>query len=178
MRRTHGFTLVEVMVALFVLALGIAGAAGLQTLALRTRQEAARLSDGAQLLASLAERMRANPAAMALDDGANPYLALDYDAAAEAPPSVPPCYGMASCDAVGLARFDLAEVAQAVAARFSGGRVKVCRDAAGASGWDCGGGAGAPLVARLGWREAGVAADADAGPTEPRLRLVLAGAAP
>ncbi len=172
---SKGFALVDVLVALFVLALGIAGAAGLQTLAVRTGQEAARLADGAQLLASLAERMRANRAAMALDDGANPYLELDYDAAAGAPPPAGLCYGAAACDAVQLARFDLFEVAQAVAARYSGGRIKVCRDAGAAPGWSCADGAGAPLVARLGWREAGAGAGEGAA---PRLRLVLAGAAP
>lgn len=169
--RCAGFTLLEVLVALFVAALGIAGAAGLQTLALRTEQEALRLSEGARLLASLAERMRANPAAMALDDAANPYLAFDYDAAAGPPASAALCYA-AACDAAGLARFDLFETAQAVAARFPGGRILVCRDGNPEPAWACAGAAGAPLVAKLGWREAG----ADAA--MPRLRLMLEGAAP
>lgn len=174
MRRRGGFTLVEMLVALFVLALGIAGAAGLQTLAVRTGQEAARLADGAQLLASLAERMHANPVAMALADGANPYLELDHDAAAGPPPSSGLCYGASACDALQLARFDTFEMAQAVSRRYSGGRIKVCRDGGVAAGWDCDGAAAAPLVARLGWR---VADDGD-GTALPRLRLVLAGAAP
>ncbi|WP_296943770.1 type IV pilus modification protein PilV [uncultured Massilia sp.] len=172
---SKGFTLVEVLVALFVLALGIAGAAGLQTLAVRTGQEAARLADGAQLLAALAERMQANRAAMALDAAANPYLELDYDAAAGPPPAATLCYGGAACDAAQLARFDLFEVAQAVAARYAGGRIQVCRDADAAPGWTCAGGPGAPLVARLGWREAG---DGGRDGVAPKLRLVLAGAAP
>lgn len=173
--RGAGFTLVEVLVALFVAALGIAGAAGLQTLALRTEQEALRLSDGSQLLASLAERMRANAVAMALDDALNPYLKLDYDAAAGAPAAASPCFADAACDATQLAQFDLFETAQAVAARFPGGRIKVCRDDGPAPGWDCAGATGAPLVAKLGWREAGSAV-ADA--SLPRLRLMLAGVAP
>lgn len=173
--RCAGFTLLEVLVALFVAALGIAGAAGLQTLALRTEQEALRLSEGARLLASLAERMRANPVAMALDDAANPYLALDYDVAAGPPAPAALCYADAACDAAGLARFDLFEAAQAVAARFPGGRIKVCRDGNPEPAWACAGAAGAPLVAKLGWREAGTAA-ADAA--MPRLRLMLEGTAP
>jgi len=172
--RNRGFTLVEMLVALFVLALGIAGAAGLQTLAIRTGQEAARLADGARLLASLAERMQANPLAMALDDGANPYLELDHDAGAGLPASPGLCYGAAACDAARLARFDVFETAQAVSGRYSGGRIKVCRDAGAGASWECSGGGGAPLVARLGWREPG-----DGGrEAGPRLRLVLAGAAP
>lgn len=173
--RAAGFTLVEVLVALFVTALGIAGAAGLQTLALRTEQEALRLSEGSRLLASLAERMRANPLAMALDDALNPYLELDYDAATGAPAAAGPCYADAACDAAQLARFDLFETAQAVAARFPAGHIKVCRDDSPTPGWDCAGAAGAPLVAKLGWREAGAPAAAAA---LPRLQLMLAGVAP
>jgi prepilin-type N-terminal cleavage/methylation domain-containing protein len=76
----RGFTLVEVLVALFVVALGVAGAAAVQALAVHAAGEAARLSDGVQLAASLAQRMRVNPVAMALPDGANPYLQFELDA--------------------------------------------------------------------------------------------------
>jgi len=44
-RLRAGFALVEVLIALFVVALGIAGAAGLQTLAVRAGRDATRLSD-------------------------------------------------------------------------------------------------------------------------------------
>jgi type IV pilus assembly protein PilV len=84
-RACAGFTLVEVLVALFVVALGVAGAAAVQTLAVRAAGEAARVSDGTQLAASLAQRMRANPAAMALPDGANPYLQVDLQPGAALP---------------------------------------------------------------------------------------------
>jgi type IV pilus assembly protein PilV len=176
MRHCAGFTLIEVLVALFVAALGIAGAAGLQTLALRTQQEALRLSEGSRLLASLAERMRANPAAMGLDDAANPYLAFDYGTDGGAPAAASPCYADAVCNAVQLAQFDLFETAQAVAGLYRGGRIKVCRDANPVPAWDCAGGSGAPLVAKLGWREGAAGQQPEA--SAPRLRLVLAGVAP
>jgi type IV pilus assembly protein PilV len=83
----EGFTLVEVLVALLVVALGIAGAAALQASTLRAAREAERLSSAARLAASLAERMRANPVSMALTDAANPYLQFDYDSAAASPPA-------------------------------------------------------------------------------------------
>ena len=167
-----GFTLAEVLVALFVVALGIAGAVSLQTLALRSRGEAARLADATRLAHSLAERMRANPAALALDDADNPYLELDYDAAAGAPAAAAPCYADAGCGAGALARFDLYEVAQAVAAGFPGGRILVCRDgAADAAAWTCDHAAAAPLVVKLGWR-----APDDAGAPSPKLIVPLPGA--
>ena len=151
-----GFTLLEVLVALFVVALGVAGAAGVQAMAVRVAGEAARLSDGMRLAASLAERMRANPVAMALPDAANPYLQLDLHAGAS-PASASPCFGAASCSPEELARFDVVETGAALASRFPGGRMRVCRDeqhpdAAGLLAWSCAGGADAPVTIKLGWR--------------------------
>ena len=75
-RLVGGFTLIEVLVAVFVLAVGVLGAVAAQTVALRTRQESALMSRGVQLATSFADRMRANTAQMRLPDGANPYLQL------------------------------------------------------------------------------------------------------
>lgn len=177
-----GFTLVEVLVALLVVALGVAGAAALQTRALRTGREAARLSAGAQLAASLAERMRANPVAMALADADNPYLAFDYDAASGPPTPASLCFAGADCNPDQLAAFDRFELAQAVATQFPHGRIRVCRDAAppdpssGLPRWDCDGQAGAPLAIKLGWREAGAAKVASGADAPVVLLLVGAGA--
>jgi type IV pilus assembly protein PilV len=155
-RPPAGFTLLEVLVALFVVALGVAGAAGVQAMAVRAAGEAARLADGTQLAASLAQRMRANPVAMALPDAANPYLQFDLEAGAPPEPASP-CFGAASCSPEQLARFDLYETGAALASRFPGGRMRVCRDnqgpnAAGLLAWSCTGGAEAPITIKLGWR--------------------------
>jgi type IV pilus assembly protein PilV len=173
-----GFTLVEVLVALFIVALGIAGAAGLQALAVRAGRDAARLSDATRLAHSLAERMRANPHALALPDADNPYLLLDYDAGSGPPTAPALCYADATCDPDALARFDLFEVSEALAADFPGGRIRVCRDAAptdagGRPAWSCTTQEGAPLVVKVGWRAHG-----DAATGAPKLMLPLAGAAP
>jgi type IV pilus assembly protein PilV len=168
----EGFTLVEVLVALLVVALGIAGAAALQASTVRAAREAERSSSAARLAASLAERMRANPVSMALADTANPYLQFDYDSAAASPPAADPCYADADCTPARLAACDLAEIGQAVA-RLPGGRIRICRDASapaagiGLPAWACDGQAGAPVVVKLGWREAGAAA-------VPRLQLPVA----
>lgn len=173
-----GFTLVEVLVALFVVALGIAGAAGLQTLAVRAARDATYLADGTRLASSLGERMRANPAVLARPDAANPYLQLDYDAGSGAPAAAASCYADAACDPDELARFDLFDVSTALAASFPGGRIRVCRDAAlpdatGLSSWACDGQAGAPVVVKIGWRAQG-----DAATGAPKVMLPLAGEAP
>jgi type IV pilus assembly protein PilV len=170
----RGFALAEVLVALFVAALGITGAAALQTLALRAGSEAVHLAEATRLAQSLAERMRANPAVLALDDGANPYLELDYAAGGASPAAAASCYGGADCTPDALVRLDLAEVSDALAAGLPGGRILVCRDgavpsAAGAvPAWTCTHEATAPLVVKLGWRGPG-----ETGAAAPKLILPL-----
>ncbi|MGJ7917592.1 type IV pilus modification protein PilV [Massilia sp. LXY-6] len=153
LRPCAGFTLAEVLVALFVVALGVAGAAAVQAVAVRAAGEAARLSDGTRLAASLAQRMRANPAAMALPDAANPYLQFDAEAG-EAAATVS-CYD-ADCSPAQMANADLADTAEALSVRFPGGRMRVCRDdqqpdPAGLLPWSCTDHPGAPVTIKLGW---------------------------
>ena len=155
--RIAGFTLLEIMVAVLVLALGIVGGVAMHMAALRARHQSAMLAQASWLAAGMAERMRANPDQMRLPDGANPYLTLDDDALAA--PAVPApaalCYGGA-CDAARLALFDLYEMKTLMRQHLPAGRALVCRDAALWSGgrlrWSCSGGASAPLVVKVGWR--------------------------
>ena len=157
--RFSGFTLVEVLVAMFVLALGVVGAAATQVASARLRQQAALESEAVQLAASLGARMRVNAAQMALPDASNPYLQFAYDAR-DGEPAPPPmhCFGTADCDPARMAAYDLYDTARIVRAAFPGGRIAVCRDAGGwnaalqAFEWACTGGANAPVVVKLGWR--------------------------
>ena len=155
----EGFTLVEVLVAMFILAVGAIGAAATQSTVARLREQAALESEAVQLAASLSARMLANPAQMALPDAANPYLQLDYDADDGDPDAAPvQCFDGADCDPASLARFDLYETARLVQRAFPGGRIAVCRDAAvwnpalQAPDWECVSSAQAPIVIKLGWR--------------------------
>ena len=161
MRGTNagGFTLIEVLVAVLLLAIGIAGAAGAQLSAMRTRHGTGLMTTAVQLAGSLADRMRANPAQLLAGD-ASVYAQLRYDAARDGPP--PPasvhCYAGGDCGSAQMAQFDMAEVQAALHSQFPGGRIVVCHDAAiwdegrAALSWDCTAGAGAPLVIKLGWR--------------------------
>lgn len=160
--KARGFSLVEVLVALFVLAVGIVGAGAAQLSAERTRQQSALMSEAAQLAASLAARMQVNPAVAGLPDGANPYLSFSYDAAEGPPVAGASCFA-AACTPAQLAEFDLHEIRQAVHAQFPRGRIAVCRDS---SPWDtayrrlrwsCDGNAGALPVVKLGWQGTGAA---------------------
>lgn len=155
---SRGFTLIEVLVALFVLAIGVVGASAAQLAAQRTRQHAALSAEAAQLATSLAARMEANGPVAGLPDGANPYLALDYDAPTAGPPAgAATCFGAATCDPLALAAFDLHETRLLVHGRFPGGRIVACRDAApwdaaaGRYRWACSGGAAASTAIKIGW---------------------------
>jgi type IV pilus assembly protein PilV len=182
-----GFTLIEVLVAVLVLAIGILGASATQLAALRTRHQSRLMSDGVQLASALADSMRANLQAMGAADSVNPYLQLRYDAALDgAPPPAPPCLAGAGCSGFQLAEADLDQVRQALHAGFPGGRVAVCRDSQvwdagrGALRWACGGGSGAPIVIKLGWRgkeiDGGDARDG-AGDFAPSVAIALPGVA-
>ena len=156
-RAVAGFTLVEVMIAVLVLALGIVGGVSMQLAALRARHQSTLLAQASWLAVGMAERMRANPEQMRLPDGANLYLTLDYDVLAEPNPPAPAglCYG-GGCDGAQLAAFDVYEMKALMRENLPAGRAVVCRDAGLWSGgklrWACGGGAGAPLVIKVGWR--------------------------
>lgn len=177
--RSGGFTLIEVLVAMFVLALGVIGMAATQATSARLRQQAALESEAVALAASLAARMRVNRAQLALPDLANPYL-FDYDGAS-GPPADPPlqCFGAAGCDSAQLARFDVHELARGVHDAFPGGRILVCLDASAAGAgsapaWPCTGGSGAPLVVKIGWRRPGTSAAAASEPS-PFVVMVVSG---
>ncbi len=60
MNRTNGFTLIEVLIAVLVLAVGLLGLAGLQVTSLGNSQSAYNRSVATQLAYDLADRMRAN----------------------------------------------------------------------------------------------------------------------
>jgi type IV pilus assembly protein PilV len=158
-RSFGGFTLVEVLVALCVLSLGVLGAAAVQMKAHASRHQSELMSGATQLASALAERMRANPVAMAASDADNPYLQLDYDSSSGAPASPPvACYASAGCPPAALAAFDLYETTRILHDGFPAARLRVCRDAApwdgpaGTLTWECDAALGAPIVIKIGWR--------------------------
>ncbi|WP_295998034.1 type IV pilus modification protein PilV [Rugamonas sp.] len=183
----YGFTLMEVLIAVLVMALGVVGGSAMQLTAMRTRHQSALLSRSMQLASSLADQMRANPQQMRQPDAANGYTRLNYDALGEPDPAPPAvlCLGPGErCDSAALALVDLYQLKLQVRDGLPGGRALVCRDqspwSGGALRWACSGGAGAPLVVKVGWHgknpdgtplrddsgvfQPGVALAVDAGP--------------
>lgn len=153
-----GTTLIEVLVALLLLTVGALGAQATLLSSRGAAQQSALLSSAVQVAASAADTMRANSAAMAVADAANPYLQLDFDAASELAPTAPPDCSLSSCDSATLAQADLDALRLAISSRFPLGRIRICRDgaswnaAATALRWECDGAAGAPAMVKIGWR--------------------------
>jgi len=132
-----------VLVALFVVAVGIVGAVAAQAVAATTRHASAMESNAVQLASALAERMAANPAQMALPDSANVYL--------QAPGL--PWFCSGACAPEQLAATERDDAAASVARAFPGGQLRVCRDTVATPlAWDCVSAPGAPLVVKIGWR--------------------------
>lgn len=153
-----GVSLIEVLTAVLVLALGAIGAAGMHVKALRATHESGLQSTALRIAAEMAERMRLHHAyLMRSGGGENPFIGLDQgqgigQAAAQR------CHA-AACDAAQLAQSDIHELEQQLQAGLPGGRMVVCRDAQpwdaaqGAFKWGCDGNDNASVVIKVGWRE-------------------------
>jgi prepilin-type N-terminal cleavage/methylation domain-containing protein len=75
--QAKGFSLVEVLIAVFVLALGVIGAAGLQLAAVRTSQQSGYQTIAVELANELADKMRSSDAQMKLSDSANVFANIN-----------------------------------------------------------------------------------------------------
>lgn len=162
--RRSGVSLVEVLVAVLVLALGVIGAGGMQLVALRTSRQSGLQTAATQLATELADKMRANDQQMKRADKDNPYLELDYRAASDGEPAAPgkSCH-TGECDAKELAEFDLYDWKLRLHAALPDARALICRDTApwdeskGALVWNCtpGTGGAGSLVIKVGWQGKG-----------------------
>ena len=106
LKNQNGFTLIEVLVSLLVLAIGLLGMAGLQLLSMQSSSGALNRSQATMLAYDLAERMRRNDIE-ALNDG---YvgIALNNAGAQQAAPADPACIN-AGCTSAQLANQDIRE---------------------------------------------------------------------
>ena len=110
-RLQQGFTMIEVLVSILVLAIGLLGMAALQTTALRNSQEAYVKSQATILAYEIADKIRANwnvtPASAAQDTN---------------------CTSTTGCTEQAMANNDLFEWAKKIATYLPGGSGWVCRD--------------------------------------------------
>lgn len=147
--RSRGFSLIEVLVSMVVLAAGLLGIAGLQVSALRWTADSGNRSTATQLADELMEKVRSNPSQEAAYITATTQTSVPTASAA--------CYG-AGCNAAARVNTDIAEWRAAVAGRLPAGEAVLCRDASPTDGTErssaaCSGAAGDPLVIKFWWRQ-------------------------
>lgn len=119
-RRQSGFTLIEVLIALLVLAIGLLGLAGLQTTGLHSNHSANLRTQATLLAYDLADRTRANRSGYLGGFYNNPSPADHHCAWDGSPP--------ASCTLKQLAEHDVFEWNAAVAQALPQGSGVICLD--------------------------------------------------
>jgi type IV pilus assembly protein PilV len=123
MRRGHttGFTMLEVLISIIVIAFGLLGIAGLQAYALKNNHSASLRLTATMLAADMADRMRANYPAYANGDYNKSALSA-YNTKVDA------CGQVEGCTSAQLAQNDLYEWSQRIAERLPNGSGIVCLD--------------------------------------------------
>ncbi len=116
----HGFSLIEVLVALFVLSIGLLGLAGLQTLGLKFNTQSYQRTQAVLNAYDIVDRIRANAGGIAVAV----YDDIGIDAA---PPGSPPDCGAIACDNTQMADYDIAQWKNSLAELLTQGKGTVCR---------------------------------------------------
>lgn len=156
----RGYSLVEVLVSLLVLAVGVIGAVAMQIAALRTTQHSVHQASALHIASDIASSIHAwNSRRSQSDDAYFPQV--DFNSANESVPPVPAvsCFDT-YCDPQAFAEFKIYEWKKRVGAALPNGRVLVCYDSApwDAAGkklrWECSGesGGSTTLVVKIGWQ--------------------------
>lgn len=156
-----GFSLVEVLVAMLVLAIGVIGAVGLQLAALRTAQQSMYQTSALQIAADIADTIHAWRSLPETSRDEAPLPVIDYNSADGADPDAPStlCF-TDSCDAQALFEFESYQWKTRIKSALPSGRVLVCYDSEPwdegkkTLRWSCSGtsGGNTPLVIKIGWQ--------------------------
>jgi type IV pilus assembly protein PilV len=99
--KQHGFTLIEVLVTLVIMAVGLLGLAGMQVTSLKNNESAYQRSQAAQMAYDMLDRMRVNSAGVANGD----YNDIDVTA----PTTYTNCLKTdttSTCNSTGMADYD------------------------------------------------------------------------
>jgi type IV pilus assembly protein PilV len=161
MRGQRGFSLVEVLVSIFVLSLGVLGMVGMQAAALQSNREARLQSTGVFMARELADLMRSNPSVSGDSTSANPYLG-SFSSSPLAYASPDYCLSVGSTtactSAIDVAQSQMTEWLARLDAELPGVRVDICRestpfDSNGLPVWSasCSVAGNNPVYVKVGW---------------------------
>lgn len=116
----HGFSLIEVLVALFVLSIGLLGLAGLQTLGLKFNTQSYQRTQAVLNAYDIVDRIRANAGGIAV----GVYDDIGIDTPASAPPAN--C-AVVSCPNANMAAYDISQWKTSLTELLTQGKGAVCR---------------------------------------------------
>ncbi len=144
--RQRGFSLIEVMVALFVLSIGLLGLAGLQTLGLKFNVQSYQRTQAVLNAYDIIDRMRANPVGVA---------AKQYDKIllTETPDVPNPNCSVTDCNGTEMAAYDIDQWLASLGNLLTQGDGVVCKGTLTADLSDCTAVAGNTFQVGLQWRE-------------------------
>lgn len=154
----RGFSLIEVLISMLILAFGVLSMGGLQLASLRSAQMSSKASTAATLAKDYSELMRSNLSVSSVvtsTAGVNPYL---FDSSLTstftATPSVY-CNVGTACTNAQMATFHVADWVGRMSSQLPSGRAVVCRDSApkdsnGNYKWTCDN-TGSLVTIKLGW---------------------------
>lgn len=122
MSRQTGFTMLEVLIAILVLAIGLLGLGALQSVSLKNGQSAYYRSVASQLAYDMSDRMRGNTAGVYASAYNRTGIGSDYGT------PVANCATVTGCNTAELANNDAYEWQQLVQSSLPGGQGIVCID--------------------------------------------------
>lgn len=158
--RGRGFSLLEVLISIFILSFGLLGMVGMQAAALQANKEARYQSSAVRMGRELGELMRNNKdVGTQTTVAANPYL-ITWDSTSAVPAAAINCLtGDCYTDIVNtklnVAKFDVRDWVTRMNTELSGARVVVCFDqtpfdSSGIPQWACTD-SGTVAVIKIGW---------------------------
>ncbi len=119
----RGFSLIEVMVTLLILAVGLLGLAGLQTLGLKFNTQSYQRTQAVLNAYDIVDRIRANAGGIAM----GVYDDIDVTVPAPGLPLNPDCGAVTPCDNTQMADYDIAQWKNSLAELLTQGKGTVCR---------------------------------------------------
>lgn len=159
---SRGFSLLEVLVAIFVLSFGMLGMVGMQAFALQSNNQARMQSSAAALARELAEMMRGNKNEGIKPAGTNPYLGT-FSAGSMVPANPSYCLNAtatSNCSTTtDVANAQMTDWLTRVGEELPGARVAICYDnnpydSSGLPVWTCSGsGTDAVVMIKIGWTQ-------------------------